>query len=64
MRQKEGLNNSDYTALLTDDPVQRASLLQAVEDHRPAPQLENIPWWGKNILRGETKEHLGEAKIY
>jgi len=26
--------NSDYTTLLTDDPVQRASLLQAVEDHR------------------------------
>jgi len=25
---------SDYTALLSDDPVQRASLLQAVEDHR------------------------------
>jgi len=18
----------------------------------PAPQLENLPWWGKNILRG------------
>jgi len=26
--------NSDHTALLTDDPMQRASLLQAVEDHR------------------------------
>jgi len=26
--------NSDYTALLTDDPVQRASLLQAIEVHR------------------------------
>jgi len=26
--------NSDYTALLTDDPVQRARLLQAVEDHK------------------------------
>jgi len=26
--------NSDYTVLLTDDPVQRTSLLQAVEDHR------------------------------
>jgi len=26
--------NSEYTALLTDDPVQRASLLQAVEEHR------------------------------
>jgi len=26
--------NPDYAALLTDDPMQRASFLQAVEDHR------------------------------
>jgi len=37
-------------------------------DHKvSALQLENIPWWGKNILRGAGKgganEHLG-GKIY
>jgi len=25
------------------------------------PQLENIPWWGKNILR-EANIHLGRQK--
>jgi len=32
--ERENKRNSDYTALLTDDPVQRDSLLQAVEDRR------------------------------
>jgi len=32
--------------------------------YKPAPQLENIPWWGKNILwGGEVNERLG-GKIY
>jgi len=27
------------------------------------PQLENIPWWGKNILRrGRASAHLGRHR--
>jgi len=31
-----------------------------------ASQLDNIPWWGKNILRGREGKRAfgGEAKIY
>jgi len=31
--------------------------------YNPAPQLENISWWGKNILRGGKRAFKG-AKIY
>jgi len=32
----------------------------------PAPQLENIPWWGKNILRegGRSKRAFGGGQKY
>jgi len=29
-----------------------------------APQLENIPWWGKNILRGGKRAFGGKYTIY
>jgi len=36
--------NSDCTALLTDDPVQRANLLQPVEDHKHKfPDFSKLP---------------------
>jgi len=28
-----------------------------------APQLENITWWSKNILRGGANEYLGGKNI-
>ena len=37
--------NTDYAAILTDDPQQRESILQAVEDHR-----KRFPEFSKAVL--------------
>jgi len=29
-----------------------------------APQLKNISWWGKNILRERTNERFGGGQKY
>jgi len=35
----------------------------ATSDPYAAPQLENIPWWVKNILRGENERLKGGKNI-
>ena len=37
--------HSDYVAILTDNPCQRASILQAVEEHR-----QKFPGFSKAVL--------------
>ena len=46
MLQKKGIKlYSDYVAILTDNPCQRASMLQAVEEHR-----KKFPGFSKVVL--------------
>jgi len=44
--------------------VKLAQYLFSEEDRKlAAPQLENIPWWGKNILRRGANERLKGKNI-
>ena len=45
--------NTEYAAILTDNPVQPASLLQSVEQHR-----KNYPDFRKRTLKKLFKERV------
>jgi len=50
MKKQYKLRLSGYEGITTAFDMQHALV---------APQLENIPWWGKNILRGANERLRG-----